>query len=46
VEVSGPIEVKKWILEIGNFAQVLALKGLLQEIEEEIAGMKKIYNKK
>jgi len=46
VEVSGLIKVKKWILGIGSFAQVIAFKGLRQEIEEEITVIKKRYNKK
>jgi len=43
VKVSGLLEVKKWILGIGSFAQVLAFKGLRQEIQEEITVMKKRY---
>jgi predicted DNA-binding transcriptional regulator YafY len=42
-EVSGITEVKKWILGMGSYAEVLAPKSLRREIEEEIAGMKKRY---
>ncbi|HDP36847.1 MAG TPA: WYL domain-containing protein [Candidatus Atribacteria bacterium] len=45
-EVSGLIEVKKWILGMGSYAEVLAPKNLRQEIQEEISGMKERYNKK
>jgi hypothetical protein len=41
VEVSCLIKIKKWILRMGNFVQAIASKGLHQEIQEEIAGMKK-----
>jgi len=40
------IEVKKWILGMGSYAEVLAPKNLRQEIQEEISGMKERYNKK
>lgn len=43
-EVSGLIEVKKWILEMGSSAQVLSPQSLRQEIEEEIEGMERRYN--
>ena len=42
-EVSGITEVKKWILGMGSYAEVLAPKSLRREIEEEIAGMKERY---
>ena len=45
-EVSGISEVKKWILGMGSCAEVLAPQILRREIEEEISGMKKRYNKK
>jgi len=45
-EVSGITEVKKWILGMGSYAEVLAPKSLRREIEEEISGMKKRYNQK
>ena len=42
-EVSGFIEVKKWILGMGSSAQVFSPKGLRKEIQEEIAGMERRY---
>ena len=42
-EVSGISEVKKWILGMGSYAEVLAPKSLRREIEEEISGMNKRY---
>jgi len=42
-EVSGITEVKKWILGMGSYAEVLAPKSLRREIEEEITGMKERY---
>ena len=42
-EVSGLIEVKKWILGMGSSAQVLAPQSLRKEIQEEIAGMERRY---
>lgn len=42
-EVSGLIEVKKWILGMGSCAQVLSPESLCKEIEEEIVGMEKRY---
>jgi len=42
-EVSGLLEVKKWILSMGKNAEVLSPMSLRQEIEEEIAGMKERY---
>jgi len=42
-EVSGLIEVKKWILGMGKCAEVLAPKSLRKEIEKEITGMRERY---
>jgi predicted DNA-binding transcriptional regulator YafY len=42
-EVSGLIEVKKWILGMGSSAQVLAPQILRKEIQEEIEGMERRY---
>jgi predicted DNA-binding transcriptional regulator YafY len=42
-EISGLIEVKKWILGMGSSAQVLTPQSLRKEIEEEIAGMERRY---
>jgi len=44
-EVSGLIEVKKWILGMGSYAEVLSPKILRKEIAEEIAGMQERYAK-
>jgi len=46
VEISCLIKIKKWILEMGSFAQAIASIYLRQEIQEEITVMKKRYNKK
>lgn len=42
-EVSGLIEVKKWILGMGSSAEVLSPQILRKEIQEEIEGMEMRY---
>jgi predicted DNA-binding transcriptional regulator YafY len=43
-EVSGIIEIKKWILGMGSSAEVLSPQTLRKEIQEEIEGIKRRYN--